>query len=195
MDVNGLPMWQFADAAAFGLSESATAPNIARDLYWKAADGHVRLAQEQETPALAEDEMFARRMMAQPSPIADGLGGFAWWDTDGAQLLASGFASGSVVFPVPPADPPSVVGPSDFAFGADEVVYAARDGMVVMVDSRDRWPVAQASRSDFRADILAPDPDGGAWAFDRTARRLARVRGHPLRFAGLRDPDPDRFDP
>lgn len=195
MDVNGLPMWQFASAAAFGLSADATAPAIAQDLYWKAAEGHVRLAQEQEKPLLAEDEMFARRMMAQPSPIADRLGGFAWWDADGAQLLASGFEAGAVAYPVPPADPPSPVGPSDFAFGVDEVVYAARDGTVIMVDSRDRWPTAQASRAGFRADMLAPYPDGGAWAFDRSARRLARVRGHPLRFTGLRDVDPDRFDP
>lgn len=195
MDVNGLPMFDLAGRRAFGLAEDSEAPNIAVALDYKEAEGHARLARQQEVPQLQEDETFARLMASSPSPIADGQGGFAWWDAAGRQLEASGFAPGSAVLPLPVADPPTPVGPTDFAFGADDVIYFARDGAVVMRDLRDRWRPAAARRADFRADLLAPVPDGGVWAFDVAGRRLARMKGRPLRFAGLRDADPDRFDP
>ena len=193
MDVNGLPMWEISGRSAFGLAEDSAAPNVADALEYKEALGHVRLAQRQDVPALAEDEMFARLMASSPSPVADRLGGFAWWDSDDQRLEASGFAAGSVELKLPPAASP--VAPSDFAFGTDEVIYAARDGAVQMKDLRDRWRPAEARRAGFRADLLAPIPDGGAWALDATNRRLARLKGRPLRFTGLRDPDPGRFDP
>ena len=47
-------------------------------------------------PALAETETFARLMASSPSPVADPLGGFAWWDPAAARFQASGFAPGSV---------------------------------------------------------------------------------------------------
>lgn len=195
MDVNGLPMWQFAGRADFGLAEQSAAPNIAADLHFKDESGHVRLARQQPAPALAEDENFARLMVSTPSPIADDLDGFAWWNAADKRLEASGFAPGSVELPLPGDDPPSGVAPADFALGADDVIYMARDGAVVMKDIRDRWRPARAKKQGFIAALVAPVPGGGAWAFDRINRKLARVKGHPLRFAGLRDPAPDRFDP
>jgi len=195
MDVNGLPMWLIAGRGAFGLAEDAATPNVASNLHFKEGSGHVRLAQQQEAPALAETETFARLMASSPSPIADPLGGFAWWDQAAAKFQASGFAPGSVELPLPSADPPGPIGPSDFALGSDDVVYMARDGAVVMKDVRDRWRPAEIRRDGFRADLVAPVPGGGAWAFDRAGRRLARLKGRPLRFTGLRDPDPSRFDP
>jgi phage tail-like protein len=195
MDVNGLPMWQLAGRADFGLAEHSAAPNIAANLHFKDESGHVRLAQQQPVPALAEDENFARLMVSSPSPIADDLDGFAWWNASEKRLEASGFAPGGVELPLPRDDPPSPVAPADFALGTDDVIYIARDGAVAMKDIRDRWRPAQAKKQGFLAALVAPVPDGGAWAFDRTNRRLARLKGYPLRFAGLRDPDPDRFEP
>jgi phage tail-like protein len=195
MDVNGLPMWLLSGRARFGLAEDSAAPYVARNLHFKDETGHVRLARQQDVPKLAENENFARRMASGPSPIADGMGGFAWWDTTEKKLQASGFAPGSVELPLPPGNPPTPIGPSDFALGTDDIIYMARDGAVVMKDVRDRWRPAEIRKDGFRADLLAPVPDGGAWAFDRTGRRLARLKGRPLRFTGLRDPDPARFDP
>ena len=195
MDVNGLPMWLIAGRRSFGLAEDSVAPNVATNLDYQDAQGHVRLSQQQDAPQLAEDETFARSMATSPSTLCDALGSFAWWDAGGQRLEASGFGPGAIELPLPPADPPSVLAPTDFALGADDVVYAARDGAVVMKDLRDRWRPAEARREGYRAGLVAPMPDGGAWAFDIVNRRLARVKGRPLRLTGLRDAEPDRFDP
>ena len=195
MDVNGLPMWQIAGRAGFGLAETSVAPNAALGLHFKDDSGHARLAQEQAVPALGEDSTFARLIASSPSPIADPRGSFAWWNAAERRLDAAGFAPGSVELPLPSPDPPSPVSPGDFAFGDDDVIYAARDGALVMKDVRDRWPPVQVRRDGFRADLIAPAPGGGGWAFDRGGRRLARIRGVPLRFAGLRGGDPAGFAP
>jgi phage tail-like protein len=195
MDVNGLPMWLIAGRRAFGLAEDSAGPSIASNLDYQDAQGHVRLSQQQDAPQLAEDETFARRMASSPSTLCDALGSFAWWDAGGQRLEASGFGPGAIELPLPASDPPTLLAPTDVALGADEVVYAARDGAVVMKDLRDRWHPAEARREGYRAGLVAPMPDGGAWAFDIVNRRLARVKGRPLRFTGLRDVDPGRFDP
>ncbi len=195
MDVNGLPMWQISGRRAFGLAADAQPPHAAVDLHFKDEAGHLQLARQQPVPALAEDQTFARAAIAGPSPVADGLGGFAWWDIGEGKLKASGFAPGSVDLPLPLPEPPSLQSPEDLALGTDEVLYAARDGAVVMRDVRGRWPAAQARKTGFRAHLLAPVPGGGVWALDRVGRNLARLSGYPLRFAGLRDPDPERFQP
>ncbi|MBV9931292.1 MAG: hypothetical protein JO013_10145 [Alphaproteobacteria bacterium] len=195
MDVNGLPFWQIAGRAAFGLSPASAPPNVATGLHFKDEAGHVLLARALEAPAIAEDETFARLLAAAPSPVADGMGGVAWWDAGERQLKASGFLPGAVDLPLPVPDPPSVVAPTDFALGPDSVLYAARDGAVVMKDLRGRWPAGEAKRDGFRADLVAPRAAGGAWAFDKTTRRLARVAGRPLRVQGLSEPEPSRFAP
>ncbi|MGA9582589.1 MAG: hypothetical protein WBR13_11550 [Allosphingosinicella sp.] len=195
MDVNGLPMWQFGDRRAFGLAADSQPPHSAVDLHFKDEAGHLQLARQQPVPALAEDQTFARAAVAAPSPVADGLGGFAWWDFGEGKFKASGFAPGSVDLPLPLPEPPSLQAPEDIALGSDDVLYAARDGAIVMRDVRDRWPAAQARKNGFRAHLLAPLAGGGVWAFDRVGRNLARLSGYPLRFSGLRDPDPNRFEP
>lgn len=195
MDVNGLPMWQFSGRRAFGLAADAQLPHSAVDLHYKDEAGHLQLARQQPVPALTEDQTFARAAVAAPSPVADGLGGFAWWDFGEGKFRASGFAPGSVDLPLPLPEPPSLQAPEDIALGSDDVLYAARDGAIVMRDVRDRWPPAQARKTGFRAHLLSPASGSGVWAFDRVGRSLARLTGYPLRFTGLRDPVPDRFEP
>jgi phage tail-like protein len=193
MDVNGLPMWQIAGRRAFGLAEDSAGANIARDLDYRDDHDHVRLAERQAVPAPAEDENFARRMASAPSPIADPFGGFAWWDADTRTLNASGFRSGSIAIQLPDSDPPSALAPRDFAFGADDVIYATRDGAVLMTDVRERWSPSITRAAGFNAHLLAPAPKRGAWTFDATNRSLARVMGYPLRALALRDPQPEHF--
>ncbi|HEX5182426.1 MAG TPA: hypothetical protein VFW19_04640 [Allosphingosinicella sp.] len=193
MDVNGLPFWQMTGRDAFGLSPGSVAPNVAANLQFKDSAGHVLLARQLAAPGVTEDETFARSLAAMPSPLADGKGGFAWWDSADTQLKASGFLPGAVQLPLPAADPPGTALPTDFALGGDSILVFARDGAVVMQDLRGRWPDAQAKRSGFHADLVAPRAAGGAWAFDKAGGRLARLAGRPLRFQGLTDPDPTRF--
>ncbi|MDB5706045.1 MAG: phage tail protein [Sphingomonas bacterium] len=195
MDVNGLPMWELAGRRAFGLAPDSAAPGIADRLHFKDMLGHVLLAENQDAPVLAETEAWARARLSDPSSIVDELGGFAWWDSATKTVHSSGFAPGSMTLDLPPGDPPVFIAPSDLALGDDDVLYVARDGALIWRDLRDRWLPAEIRRADFRADLIAPMPGGGAWVFDKLHGRLARGRGYPLQFGGLRDADPGRFDP
>ncbi|WBY06459.1 hypothetical protein PIB19_12720 [Sphingomonas sp. 7/4-4] len=200
MDVNGLPMWELSGRADFGLAPSAKPPFIADRLHFKDALGHVVLSEKQPAPALTEVETWSRMQASAPSPVTDQLGGFAWWDGATRTVQSSGFAPGAMqLFPPdldPPYDePPSMIGASDLALGDDDILYIARDGALTWRDLRDRWRPARIFRDDFRADLIAPMPGGGAWVFDKLHRRLGRARGYPLQFAGLRDADPAQFDP
>jgi len=79
------------------------------------------------------------------------------------------------------------------ALGKDDILYVARSGAVIWHDLRGRWPDTEARHSKLKADLLAPAPGEGGWAFDRTNRRLMRILGLPLRFAGLREAADDAF--
>jgi phage tail-like protein len=100
-----------------------------------------------------------------------------------------GQAPGASPLPLPPEDPPGIARPDDLAFDADDVLLVSRNGAVVLIDRRDRWPPARAAAPGFAARRLAPLPGGGAMALDREAGRLARLRGRPLRRSGA-DPLP-----
>lgn len=192
MDVNGLPFRLLAGAADFGFAPEAEGDRVARGLALEERTGHVRLASEQAVPQVAEDELFARQQVSQPSPIADAHGSFAWWNAAEKRIEASGFLPGSIEIPL---EGGALAGPSDMMLGTDEVVYVARDGAVCRHDLRDRWPDVETRLETLSADLLAPLPEGGGWALDRTSRRLMRIAGTPLRFEGLREPAPEVFGP
>jgi phage tail-like protein len=201
MDVNGLPFRLIAGAADFGFAANAEGARIADGLAFDAASGNVHLASQQEAPRLNEDENFARLMASSPAPVADPLGGFAWWqplppeiDAEHGVIRLSGFAPGAkdLKLAVPPAGE-SV--PSDLMLGADDVLYVARAGRVVLHDLRDRWPDQELAHAALRADLLAPSPSGGGWAFDKARRKLMRLRGVPLRDFGGDDDGAARFAP
>lgn len=206
MDVNGLPFRLVTGARDFGFAEDADGAKVAAHLALSDTNGHLRLASEQAAPSEAEGEMFARELATQPSPVADGLGGFAWWNSDDKLIQASGFAPGPTEIRLdrdPEDQSPeakalrALIGsaPSDMALGDDDVLYVARNGTVTWHDLRSRWPDLVVPHASLKADLLAPAPGGGGWAFDRTNRRLLRVRGLPLRFGGLRDPSVADFGP
>ena len=191
MDVNGLPFRLVAGRSDFGLSEGAAGMNVAEHLALSEKSQHLRLASEQSPPQLSENETFAREMITHPSPVADRLGGFAWWNNDARRIEASGFVDGSIEIKLEAGS--SLGAPSDMALGRDDVLYIARGGAVVWHDLRCRWPDLEVVHKRLKADLLAPAPNGGAWAFDRTNRRLMRVKGTPLRFAEFRAPDESLF--
>lgn len=183
-------MWLLADPASFGTTEG---------LAWIADRAHLTLAAQQSQPVVAEDEMFARRMLSRPSPVADRADTFAWWNPLNHAVEASGFAPGMITLHLgtggTPEDPAAGLAPTDLALGDDQILYVARDGQVVARDLRDRYPSAVAARAGFSADLLAPRPGGGAWAFDKARRRLALVRGKALRELGMQPLAPERFEP
>ncbi|MCJ2186498.1 hypothetical protein [Novosphingobium beihaiensis] len=192
MDVNGLPFRLVAGAADFGLGPEALGDSVARHLSLAERTGHLRLACEQHVPSLDENEMFARGQVSQPSPIADAFGSFAWWNAAEKRIEASGFLPGSIQIGLAGDSP---VSPSDMMLGMDDAVYAARDGAVVRHDLRGRWEDIETRHQTLSASLLAPAPAGGGWALDRTARKLMRIAGSPLRFADLRQSDPAAFGP
>lgn len=189
MDVNGLPFRLVTGAADFGFASDAAGARVAAHLALAESSGQLRLASEQAAPADAEDETFARLLMAQPSPVADRLGGFAWWDADAKRIEASGFAPGSVEIALGAGGGP-IVTPSDLMLGEDDVLYVARGGKVIFHDLRARWEDVEVGHATLVANLLAPAPGGGGWAYDRTNRRLLRVVGRPLRFVAARAADP-----
>ena len=199
MDVNGLPMWLFAGAEAFGTMPGGSAAIAAADLAWNAERHHLTLAAQQQRPTLAENDALARLMLSRPSPVSDAAETFAWWNPDTQTIEASGFAPGTVALHLGPGGraevPPPLLAPSDMALGDDQILYVARDGKVLLRDVRERYPTAVAGRAGFSADLLAPLPGGGVWAFDRTRRALARVAGRALREQGLAPADTHRFAP
>ncbi len=194
MDVNGLPFRLIAGQRDFGFAPDASGAQVAAHLALAETNGHLRLASEQAAPADAEDEMFARAMASQPSPVADPLGGFAWWSSDAQRIEASGFAPGAMVIALDDVATATAM-PSDMMLGDDDILYVARDGGVTWHDLRDRWPDETVRHGALKADLLAPAPGGGGWGFDRTNRRLLRLRGRPLRFAGLRGESGAAFAP
>jgi phage tail-like protein len=198
MDVNGLPMWLFADERAFGVASSAAEPNVARNLRWSADRDYLTLAAQQDPPAIEEQESFARSMRGVPSPVSDDAGTFAWWNSIEQQIEASGFAPESIAIHLGPDNAPelpkSLFAPTDMALGDDQILRIAREGKVILRDLRTRYPTSVAERAGFSADLLAPRA-GGAWAFDRATRRLAIVEGVPLRPIGIRPARPDHFEP
>lgn len=197
MDINGLPMWLIAGPGAFGIGPGAGNASQVHALQWNDERGHLTLASQQQAPTLTEDETFSRLMLSRPSPVADAADTFAWLNPATLGIEASGFAPGMVSIDLGPGNrpetPPSSLAPSDMALGAEQILYIARDGAVIMRDLRGRYPTARAARSGFSAHLLAPRPGGGAWAFDQGGNRLALVRGYPLRPAGLKDPAPGSF--
>ena len=112
-----------------------------------------------------------------------------------ATLSASGAGLGAIALDLPPDDPPGVPQPTDLALGTDDVLYVARNDAVVLLDRRDRWPAARVAAPGFAAHRLAPAPDGGVWALDRVAGRIARLTGLPLRAGPFAPKNPDVFLP
>jgi phage tail-like protein len=193
VDVNGLPFRLIAGPADFGFGADAKGDFIARHLALSHRTGHLRLASEQARPALAEDEMFSRGQLSQPSPVADLYGSFAWWNGVDRRIEASGFLPSSVEIELG-GDGSSFV-PSDMMLGTDDILYVARGGAVLRHDLRERWRAVVTRHSTLSVDLLAPAPGGGGWALDRTARKLMRIGGSPLRFAELRGAASDTFGP
>ncbi len=190
MDANGLRLWQVADAAGF-MPTGGDAAGLA----WRASDRVLRLVSQQPAPVLTENQGYAAVRAAQPSPVSDPGGGYAWWDETAGELHTAGFGYGAVPLPVPPDAPPGTPRPTDLMFGQDDVLYVARNGGLLMVDRRGRWDPVHVTLPGFHAGRLAPVPGGGAWVLDTTSGQIALAQGQPLSNAFMPPLGAEAFHP
>ena len=191
MDVNGSPFWQAASARAFGFGGSE---NASPQLKWDAGQKAVKLAGMETAVDFQEDEAFAREQLNRPAPVCDPKGSFAWWDGDANEILASGFRPGESLIAIPPDQPVGVPLPSDMAFD-DDILFVARNGKILLVDMRDRWPPYAVSQNGFSAHLMAAVGDGNIWTVDQTSGQLARLSGRPMRTRGFAFEQNERFQP
>jgi phage tail-like protein len=171
MDPNGLRFWMLANRCDWRPGPGAAYDRDRRSL---------RLSsQSQRTldPYLPNPALAAS-LVERPAQVRDAVGTRAYWDGHAGQVLAAGAAPGAV----PIFTPPEGQRVSDLAIDPQGVLYLALrpSGAIVLQDRRDRWDPLQLEAPGFEAWRLAADPQGGAWALDRTNRRLARIAGQPF---------------
>jgi phage tail-like protein len=183
MDANGLRFWSFSEA---------------RD--WRATGGlhycedlrAARLREEGPALSIAESEADAAAIAAKPARVKDALGNEAFWDVGtGAIMVESPQGALSELDTPPPG-----TAPSDLALGNDDILYAARDGGIDLLDTRGRWRApARIELKGFSAAKLAPAADGGVWALDRGKGLVARSAGAPLRDGIFAEKNANIFTP
>ena len=177
MDANGLQFWMLSQAKDWNLS---AVPSLA----FSSATNRLRLlsvssvARQPEGPAAA----FVDRV---PMTL-DRFDSYARWDANSGHIVAGGGGPGEVPIYAAPAGQAV----TDLALGYDDVLYVAVGGSLVLIDRRNRWPMATLAVPGFAFWRLAPLAEGGMMALDRQARQLGRVTGLPLQTGPIDVPDP-----
>lgn len=185
MDANGQRFFLLADRADFVEAE---------DVAYDARKRRLRLASARRGPApLPIDEETAPALLEHVPGALDAYGTFAWWDEKEGVVLAAGALEepdererrrakhgAPVPFFPPIGEPPLATPPTDVCLGSDGVVAIALDGVVKLVDTRDRFlPVDVPFDAGFHAWRLAAAKGHGFVALDRTTNALARLTGAP----------------
>jgi phage tail-like protein len=171
MDANGLRFWSLADAAHWQREGDPPVLDYDRDRRT------LTLASEIVDPAWPDHLGEAISRLERVPQAVDPYGTRAYWDPASRQIRATG----ALPTAVPIFAAPSTQSVTDLALGHDGVLYIAIDGTVVLVDRRDRWRPVVLREEGFAAWRLAADPSGGMWVLDRAHRKLARLRGLPMR--------------
>ncbi len=172
MDANGLRFWMLADNTQWDLigSPPAAYDSDRRSLRLRSE----RLLSPPNEPESADVPANVR--LDRVPEARDRFGTYAYWDpTVGAIMAAGALPEAIPIFEFADGE-----APTDLTLGYDDVLYIAVAGRVVMLDRRGRWNHVTLRAPDFSAWRIAPDPDGGVWALDRTRRKLGRVQGMPL---------------
>lgn len=215
MDVNGLRFWMLADARDWDARAAAHAE-------YDAALRRLRLASERpasahtsfrDEAAREAAESRAKSLVEVTPQARDEYDTRGFYDAASNTVMAAGFDAGSdavlaggpAAGPVPLFRLPEASHPSSIVLGRDGVIYAAvaPAGEISLHDALGRWTPSTLKGSykegeeerEFRAWRLAADPEGGVWALDRAARKLARVKGAPVRTRPYGPYAPSTFRP
>jgi phage tail-like protein len=130
--------------------------------------------------------------LVETTPMTqDAFGNYARWDSTGLQVLAGGSGPGEVSIYTAPAGQTV----TDLAMGYDGILYIAVGGTLVLVDRRGRWPNFTLSVGGFNFWRLAPLPEGGLLALDRSKPQLGKVTGAPLQTGPLDTLNPGILSP
>lgn len=185
MDANGLRFWMLADDTDWRRSGD---PAPAYDADRKA----LRLASVRRLdPAGSEaTEDHALPLLDAVPHTLDPRGHIARWNPGRRAITVAFEAMERDVFLVPEGQ-----APTDFALGADNVLYIALNGAVVLQDLKQRWPNVTVALDGFTPWRLAADPSGGVWVLDRDRPALARLEGLPLPELAVVERAPGTFRP
>jgi phage tail-like protein len=188
MDANQQRFWLIAAPEQFRLTGTGA--------QWDAERRVLRLASRRRLAGLSEDRAVARGLSDGPALAIDPFGTWARVSESRDQVLVGGVAEPELPLVLALADERIV----DLALAANGILYLALrrtdgTGRVLLVDRRERFDPVAIEHAGFSADRLAVAADGGIWALDRAAGRLALVKGEPLPRLAERRFAPDTFRP
>ena len=177
MDANGLQFWMLSQAKDWNLSAT---PSLA----FSSATNRLRLLSVSSVARQPEGQAAA--FVDRVPMTLDQFDSYARWDANSGHVVAGGGGPGEVPIYAAPAGQAV----TDLALGYDDVLYLAAGGSLVLIDRRNRWPMATLAVPGFTFWRLAPLAEGGMMALDRQARQLGRVTGLPLQTGPIGTPDP-----
>lgn len=192
MDANGQRCFQLADATDLVVAEGIAYDERSRRL---------RLVSTRRGPAPRAVEAGPAFALLEHVPSAiDRFGTFAWWDVNAGRVLAAGALEepdarerqrarrGPAVPLYPPLDQDTIeTAPTDVCLGGDGVIAIVLQGVVKLIDARERflpvdvpfdgfevWRLGAADGFGFAALHKPGGPDS-----EVEARRIARLQGAP----------------
>ena len=181
--VDGGITWSCAGPPQPGLAYCATTKRL--------------MLRSMRTGTLPAEDFFAATNLVNTVPIAlDQYATYARWDVSSGMVVAGGAGPSNA----PPPDEVPIYRPvqpnvTDLAMGYDGILYIAAGGTLVMVDRRNRWPDFTLILPSFNVWRLAPLPNGGVLALDRTGNQIGQIQGQPLQTGPVDIPNPGILRP
>lgn len=181
MDANGLNFWMLSS------NDDWLPPDGSATLYYCSSKKRLQL-RSVRTGNPPQENFAQASSLVEAVPMArDTFGNYARWDAASGQVLAGGSGVGEVAIYTPPAGQTV----TDLALGFDGTLYLAVNGVLVLVDRRDRWPNFTVSdAAAFAVWRLLALPEGGVLALDRTNHQLGKFTGAPLQTGPVDVPNP-----
>lgn len=174
MDANRQKFWMLSEKSDFSFPDGS--------LKWDEAERTLTLASTASLGALPMDRSEARMLSGASPATIDSFGNWAEVDETSTSVLARGaFDDPVTIYQTQPGH--RVL---DLAMGMDGILYMVLGqiegtSFVVMQDRRNRWDNARLEMEGFSPDCIVADSQNGAWALDRAGKKMARIRGAPLK--------------
>ncbi len=187
MDSNGQRFW-------LALGGTPWKPDIPGTL--ELLPAHLRLASQTNTIAYPETPDDATDRLKLVPAARDTFGTRAFLDADGLTVRATGAFSEPEATASSPVLYTATAPVTDLALGFDNFLYVVTDGKIQLQPLSNRYPPLTLTAPGFSASRIAPAPDGGLWALDRTNKKIARLSGrHWPKAPAFKEPPPTAFLP